>query len=67
MKKNAAQREFKKLKSQINQIEEIVQNSKQEHLFEHETSIRKKIRRLKKWIIKDLKILMRYLERYEEF
>ena len=28
MKKNAALREFKKLKSQINQIEEIVHHSK---------------------------------------
>ncbi len=28
MKKNAAQREFKKYKSQINQIEEIVEHSK---------------------------------------
>ncbi len=42
MKKNAALREFKKLKSQINQIEEIVHHSKIGALVEQETSIRKK-------------------------
>ena len=42
MKKNAALREFKKLKSQINQIEEIVHYSKIGALVEQETSIRKK-------------------------
>lgn len=44
MKKNAIQREFKKLKSQVKQIEEIVKNSKVGALFEHESSVRKKIR-----------------------
>lgn len=43
MKKNAAQREFKKLKNQINQISEIVKNSKGNALHEHESTIRKKI------------------------
>ena len=47
MKKNAALREFKKLKSQINQIEEIAHHSKVGALIEQETSIRKKIRLLK--------------------
>lgn len=37
MKKNAALREFKKLKSQINQIEEIVHHSKIGALVEQET------------------------------
>ncbi len=47
MKKNAMQREFKKLKSQINQIEEIAHNSKVGALIEQESSLRKKIRQLK--------------------
>lgn len=47
MGKNASQREFKKLKSQINQIEEIVHHSKPGALIEHETAIRKKLRELK--------------------
>ncbi|GAB6167847.1 hypothetical protein JCM1393_03070 [Clostridium carnis] len=42
MKKNTFQRDFKKLKSQINQIEEIVHNSKAGALIEHESSVRKK-------------------------
>ena len=46
MKKNSMQREFKKLKGQINQIEEIVYNSKPGVLLEHEATIRKKIREL---------------------
>ena len=40
------QREFKKLKGQINQIEEIVYNSKPGVLLEHESTVRKKIREL---------------------
>lgn len=43
MKKNAIQREYKKLKSQINQIEEIVHHSKGGALHEHESTLRKKI------------------------
>ena len=43
MKKNAAHREYKKLKSQINQIEEIVHHSKGGALHEHESTLRKKI------------------------
>ena len=40
------QREFKKLKSQINHIEEIAHNSKVGALIEQESSLRKKIRQL---------------------
>ena len=47
MSKNAAQREFKKIKSQINQIEEIAYHSKPGVLIEHESAIRKKLRQLK--------------------
>ncbi len=43
MKRNAAQREFKKLKSQVNQIKEIAHHSKGGALHEHESTVRKKI------------------------
>ena len=46
MKNNAAIREFKKYKSQINQIEEIIEHSKAGALIEHESSVRKKLRHL---------------------
>ena len=42
MKKNAAQREYKKLSGQISQIENIVRHSKAGALFEHESTLRKK-------------------------
>lgn len=49
MKKNGAQREFKKIKGQFNQIEEIVYHSKPAALIEQESAIRKKLRQLKEF------------------
>ncbi|MFL0164678.1 helicase-related protein [Candidatus Clostridium helianthi] len=66
MKNNAAQREFKKYKSQINQIEEIVEHSKLGALLEHESSIRKKLRHLKELENQSLKDFNEVYERYEE-
>ncbi|EKQ51346.1 MULTISPECIES: helicase-related protein [unclassified Clostridium] len=66
MKNNAAQREFKKYKSQINQIEEIVEHSKPGALLEHESSIRKKLRHLKELEDQSLKDFKEVYERYEE-
>lgn len=66
MKKNAAIREFKKYKSQINQIEEIVEHSKSGALLEHESSIRKKLRSLKELKECGLKEYDTVVERYEE-
>ena len=66
MKKNAALREFKKLKSQINQIEEIVHHSKAGALIEQETSIRKKIRLLKEMEKEGFKDYQQTCDRYEE-
>ena len=43
MKRNAAQREFKKLQSQFKKIEEIVYNSGTKALIEHDIAIRKKL------------------------
>lgn len=66
MKKNAMQREFKKLKSQINQIEEIAHNSKVGALIEQESSLRKKIRLLKEMENEGFKDFSSISERYEE-
>ncbi len=66
MKNNAAQREFKKYKSQINQIAEIVEHSKPGALMEHESSIRKKLRKLKELENQSLKDFKEVYERYEE-
>ncbi|SFC52065.1 helicase-related protein [Clostridium uliginosum] len=66
MKKNASQREFKKYKSQISQIEEIVEHSKSGALIEHESSIRKKLRHLKELDNQGLKDFNMVCERYEE-
>lgn len=68
MKKNAAQREFKKLKNQINQISEIVKNSKGNALHEHESTIRKKIlllMEIEKEGYEGSKDFKELLERYE--
>ena len=66
MKKNAALREIKKLKSQIKQIEEIVHHSKIGALVEQETSIRKKIRLLKEMEKEGFKEYEYVFEKYEE-
>ena len=66
MKRNAAQREFKKLKGQINQISEIVNHSKAGALFEHEAAIRKKIRLLQEMGNQGFKEYDEVLEKYEE-
>ena len=66
MKKNASQREFKKLKSQINQIEEIAHHSKGGALIEHESTVRKKILLLIGMKNEGFKEYKDLLERYEE-
>ena len=66
MKKNAMQREFKKLKSQINHIEEIAHNSKVGALIEQESSLRKKIRQLIDMEKEGFKEYSDVRERYEE-
>lgn len=65
MKGNAEQREFKKLKNQIKQIEEIVHNSKGNALFEHEVTIRKKLIQLKSMKKETFKDFNDIYERYE--
>nr|WP_205603098.1 helicase-related protein [Clostridium butyricum] len=65
VKNNAAIREFKKYKSQINQIEEIIEHSKSGALIEHESSVRKKLCHLNELKI-DLKDYSEVVEKYEE-
>jgi len=66
MKNNAALRDFKKYKSQINQIEEIVEHSKPGALIEHESAIRKKLKKLKELENQSLKDFNEVCEKYEE-
>lgn len=66
MKKNVSQREFKKLKSQISQIEEIVHHSKPGALIEHETAIRKKLKKMKEMENEGFKDFKNVYEKYEE-
>ena len=49
MGNNAAIREFKKIKSQINHTKEIIEHSKTGALIEQESSLRKKIKKLKEF------------------
>ncbi|MCT8975428.1 helicase-related protein [Clostridium sp. CX1] len=49
MKRGAVERNFRKIKNQIGQIEEIVKHTKTNALWEHEAAIRKKIRLLKEF------------------
>ena len=66
MKKNESQREFKKLKSQISQIEEIVHHSKPGALIEHEVAIRKKLKKIKELENEGFKDFKKVYEKYEE-
>ena len=70
MKKNAAQREFKKLKGQIANIENIIKHSKAGALVEQETSLRKKLKSLKEMENKGFReykeVVMKYEEALEE-
>ncbi|MBU3159192.1 RNA helicase [Clostridium frigoris] len=66
MKKNEFQREFKKLKNQISQIAEIVHHSKPGALIEHETAIRKKLKKIKELENEGFKDFNKVYEKYKE-
>lgn len=66
MKKNAIQREFKKLKSQITNIEEVIHNSKIGGLIEQESSVRKKIQLLEQMSDAGLKDYDEICDRYND-
>lgn len=55
MKRGAAERNFRKLKNQISQINEIVHHTKTKSLWEHEASVRKKLKELREYEDLDLK------------
>ncbi|WPC43341.1 helicase-related protein [Clostridium sp. JS66] len=66
MKKGAVERNFRKIKNQIPQIEEIVQHTKTNALWEHEVSVRKKIRHLKEFENDGLRDFKSVYEQYLE-
>jgi len=66
MGNNAAIREFKKYKSQIHQMKEVAEHSKPGALIEQESSIRKKIKKLKEFEKTGLKDFNEVYEAYEE-
>jgi ATP-dependent RNA helicase SUPV3L1/SUV3 len=55
VKRGAAERNFRKLKNQVTQINEIVHHSKINALWEHEAAVRKKIKELKEFEKEGLK------------
>lgn len=70
MKNAAIERNFRKIKNQVSQIETIVRNSKPHSLWEHDVTIRKKLKELRELNntgIKDYKYVYgRYYDLLEE-
>ncbi|ERI89858.1 helicase protein [Clostridiales bacterium oral taxon 876 str. F0540] len=69
MKRGAVERNFRKLKNQLSQIEEIVRHTKTKALWEHEAALRKKLKELREYEdaqLKDYKAVYNsYLELLE--
>ncbi|MBI6874660.1 helicase-related protein [Clostridium aciditolerans] len=69
MKRGAVERNFRKIKNQINQIDEIVRHTKTNALWEHEASIRKKIKLLEEFEnqgLRDYKVVYdKYIEIFD--
>ena len=55
MKKGVIERNFRKIKSQFINIQEIVKHTKSEALWEHEVAVRKKIKELKQYELEKFK------------
>lgn len=55
MKRGAVERNFRKLKNQLSQIEEIVRHTKTKALWEHEAALRKKLKELREYEDAELK------------
>lgn len=66
MKKGALDRNFKKIKSQFSQIQEIVKHTKPNSLWEHEAAIRKKLKELREFKKENFKEYKRVYENYSE-
>lgn len=64
MKRGAVERNFRKIKNQINQIDEIVRHTKTNALWEHEASIRKKIKLLEEFENQGLRDYKSVYEKY---
>jgi len=66
MKKGAIERNFKRIKNQFAQMQEIVKHTKSNALWEHEASVRKKMKELKLFEIENFKEYKRVYENYLE-
>ncbi|MCB2294157.1 RNA helicase [Clostridium algoriphilum] len=66
MKKGVIERNFKKVKSQFTKIEEIVKHTKSNALWEHEASVRKKMKELREFRKENLKDYWIVYENYLE-
>ena len=66
MKKGAIERNFKKVKSQFAQIQEIAKHTKPNALWEHEAAVRKKLKELKEFKKENFKDYKRVYENYSE-
>lgn len=66
MKNGALDRNFKKIKSQFSQIQEIVKHTKPNALWEHEAAVRKKLKELKEFKKENFKDYKRVYESYSQ-
>lgn len=66
MKHGAIERNFKKVKNQFTQIQEIAVHTKSNALWEHEASVRKKLKELKEFKKENFKDYKRVYENYLE-
>ncbi|HEY8892312.1 MAG TPA: DEAD/DEAH box helicase [Clostridium sp.] len=66
MKKGALDRNFKKIKSQFAQIQEIVKHTKSNALWEHEAAVRKKLKELNEFKIGNFKEYKKIHENYSQ-
>ncbi|WP_125153021.1 helicase-related protein [Clostridium rectalis] len=64
MKKATMERNFRKIKHQIYQMEDIIKHSKTNSLWEHEVALRKKLKVLREYDNQDLKDFKSVYERY---
>lgn len=64
MKKRTMERNFRKIKHQIDQMENIVKHTKNNALWDHEASVRKKIKTLGEYKNEDFRDFNRVYERY---
>jgi len=66
MKKGVLERNFKKIKNQFTQIQEIVKHTKSNALWEHESAVRKKLKELKEFKGENFKDYKRVYENYSQ-